>query len=60
MVMYSQVQDALLLTFPLNDAEVEQRIARGFTDFTEKIKPWNIKVPLAIAADFREHGESFI
>jgi len=60
MVIYSQVQNALLLAVPLSDAELNAKINGGFTDFTTQIRPWNIHIPDITKADFQRHGERFV
>lgn len=59
MVVYTHVQDALILTIPLTDQQVDEKIALGgrFVKFEEQISNWNIKVPDATKTDFRNHLE---
>ena len=61
MVVYTHVQDALMLTIPLTDQQVEEKIALGgrFVKFEEQLSNWNIKVPDVTWADFRKHKENF-
>jgi len=58
MVIYSQVQDALLLAVPLSDDEVKRKIERGYSDYVHKISPRNIHTPQETYADFRKNNES--
>ena len=60
MVIYSQVQDALLLAIPLDDAELERRINYPYIDFTQQIGAWNIRVPSDTVAECRANGEYWI
>ncbi|KAG2140522.1 uncharacterized protein EDB93DRAFT_1241866 [Suillus bovinus] len=61
MVVYTPVQDALMLTIPLTDQQVDEKIALGgqFVKFEEQISNWNIKVPDVTWADFKKYGENF-
>ncbi|KAH8107097.1 acid phosphatase-domain-containing protein [Cristinia sonorae] len=45
MVVYTQVQDALLLTVKLSEAELEQRLKEPYMRYEEKIGEWNITLP---------------
>jgi len=60
MVIYSQVQDALMLTFPMTDEDVDKRIKEGFEEYTKQIKPWKIHVPDDTKADFQKYKENFV
>ncbi|KAF8840344.1 hypothetical protein BDN67DRAFT_981104 [Paxillus ammoniavirescens] len=56
MVVYGQTQEALFLTVPLSDQEVNSA-AQG-PRFEQMISSWNIVVPAETKADFRAHGEN--
>jgi len=53
MVVYTQIQDALLLTIPLSDAELEDRMSGQQLDYVEQAKEWNIKFPQETLNEFR-------
>ncbi|EIW81807.1 hypothetical protein CONPUDRAFT_72193 [Coniophora puteana RWD-64-598 SS2] len=47
MVVYTQVQDALLLTIPLSEEQLQQRLNGRYSRYENRIKEWNIVLPKA-------------
>jgi magnesium-dependent phosphatase 1 len=59
MVIYTQIQDAMMLTIPLSDQHVNALIPGGrLLPFEQMIGSWNIKVPSETWADFSKNGEN--
>ncbi|KAH8107094.1 acid phosphatase-domain-containing protein [Cristinia sonorae] len=59
MAVYTQVQNALLLTIPLSDQDVKRKAAMGgkLSPFEKQIRSWNITVPQETLNDSTAHGE---
>ncbi|EIW81815.1 hypothetical protein CONPUDRAFT_143487 [Coniophora puteana RWD-64-598 SS2] len=60
MVIYTQIQDALMLTIPLSEQQVIEKIQLGgkFVPFEQQLSAWNIKVPNETWAEFRKYREN--
>ncbi|KAH8107091.1 acid phosphatase-domain-containing protein [Cristinia sonorae] len=58
MVVYRQVQDALLLTIPLKPEQVVAKIKGGYKAYHELVKDWNIVVPPETREDSKSKGEN--
>ncbi|KAF9269928.1 hypothetical protein L218DRAFT_1071437 [Marasmius fiardii PR-910] len=56
MVVYSQIQEALLLTVPMSEHEVAEA---SHLHCEQQFSAWNITVPAETRADFAVHGETF-
>ncbi|KAJ7511419.1 acid phosphatase-domain-containing protein [Mycena galericulata] len=58
MVVYPQIQEALILTVRMSDSQVNHAIqSRQHIDYLRKIKAWHITVPPDTRQDFRAHCE---
>ncbi|TFK22409.1 hypothetical protein FA15DRAFT_748753 [Coprinopsis marcescibilis] len=60
MVVYGQVQEALMLTVRLSDQELNHHVQNGpHLHYEQKFSEWNITVPNEARADFRRWNENF-
>jgi len=59
MVIYSQLQEAMLLAFPMSPAQLNAKISQQFWQYHQKVSAWNIQMPSKAVADFQRTGETF-
>jgi magnesium-dependent phosphatase 1 len=61
MVVYPQVQEALMLTIRMSDNELANAIntPSSHIHYGQKFSAWNITVPPATRQDFAAHRERF-
>jgi len=61
MVIYPQIQEALLITIRMEDQHLESDIRSGnHLRYEQLLNEWNITVPNETWEDFRQHGETWI
>ncbi|KAK7462184.1 hypothetical protein VKT23_007788 [Stygiomarasmius scandens] len=61
MVIYGQLQEALLVTIRMSDQHVTSDIQSGnHIRYEQLLNAWNITVPPETWEDFRRHGETWI
>jgi len=61
MVIYGQVQEALLVTVRMSDQQLDHDIrSDNHLRYEQKLNEWNITVPQETWNDFTQHGENWI
>jgi len=60
MVVYPQIQEALIIIYRMTDKQVAYAIETGANlHYEQRVSAWNIAVPPETAKDFRDHNEKF-